>query len=171
MHSGWGRGACGRRTLLVVALSGALSACDWAQFRQRPRSLRFRPEVGLETAGIPGLVQKWSAATGGPVQSSPVVAAGTAYVGSDDGHLYAYDAVAGAPRWTRDTSAAIVAAPAVADGVVFVGSADHTLRAFAASDGTPKWSHPMPTTFGGTGASPAVVGAPSSFRATIASTR
>ena len=129
-----------------------------AQFRNGPDRAGFVQKSVVETAGIPGLVQKWSAATGGPVQSSPVVAAGTAYVGSDDGRLYAYDAGHGAPRWNRDTSAAIVAAPAVANGVVFVGSADHTLRVFAASDGTPKWSHPMPTTFGGAGASPAVVG-------------
>ena len=53
---------------------------------------------------------------------------------------------------------AVAIHPAVDNGVVFVGSADNTLRAFAASDGTPKWSHPMPTTFGGPGAAPAVVG-------------
>ena len=157
MHSGLRARAAGA-LFVVVALSGALSGCDWAQFRNGPDRTGFVQKSVVESAGIPGLVQKWSAATGGPVQSSPVVAAGIAYVGSDDGHLYAYDAVTGAPRWNRDTSAAIVAAPAVANGVVFVGSADHTVRAFAASDGTPKWSHPMPTTFGGPGASPAVVG-------------
>ncbi len=33
----------------------------------------------------------WSAATGGSIESSPAVANGVVYVGSDDGSLHAFD--------------------------------------------------------------------------------
>src|SRR5207249_11579981 len=36
-----------------------------------------------------------TAPTGGPIYSSPAVANGLVYVGSDDGNLYAFDAITG----------------------------------------------------------------------------
>jgi outer membrane protein assembly factor BamB len=138
----------------IVALTG----CGWPQFRHGPERSGFTQKSVAEFAGIHGLASKWSAATGDAVASSPVVAGGIAYVGSDDGSIHAYDATTGAPRWNRSTGGPIVAAPALDGGALIVGSADHTLRAFDAKDGTPKWTRALASNFGGAGAAPAAAG-------------
>ena len=82
----------------------------------------------------------WNATTGGPVKSSPAVANGVVYVGSDDSHLYAFDAAGKTectaasclPLWTSQTGAAITGSPAVANGVVYIGSGDGQLYAYDA---------------------------------------
>src|SRR5262249_8256304 len=71
----------------------------------------------------------WSAATGGPVSSSPAVADDVGYVGSDDGNLYAFD-TSGGPLWAAGTGGAVAASPPVVNGVVYVGSDDGNLYAF-----------------------------------------
>ena len=103
----------------------------------------------------------WRMTTGGPVVSSPAVAGGVVYVGSDDRHLYAF-----APGWsafgfgpdhtrfnktertlnvgnvtgltsyaTAATGLAVESSPAIADGVVYVGSDDDNFYAFDAGVG------------------------------------
>jgi outer membrane protein assembly factor BamB len=74
----------------------------------------------------------WPAATGAAITSSPAVANGVVYVGSDDGRLYAFaSGGCGAPTcpplWSGATGAAIKSSPAEANGVVFVGSDDGRL--------------------------------------------
>ena len=66
------------------------------------------------------------------VVSSPAVANGVVYIGSDDHKLYAFDAAGNAgcsgtpkscaPLWTATTGNAVLSSPAVANGVVYVGS-------------------------------------------------
>jgi outer membrane protein assembly factor BamB len=85
----------------------------------------------------------WTAASGSIQNSSPAVAGGVVYVGSDDFDLYAFDAagVTGCsgvlpnktctPLWHGVTGSWVVSSPAVANGVVYVGSADHKLYAYA----------------------------------------
>jgi outer membrane protein assembly factor BamB len=65
------------------------------------------------------------------VTSSPAVANGVVYVGSDDGDFYAFDAKTGAALWSAATGGAVESSPAVANGVVYVGSDDASLYAFA----------------------------------------
>lgn len=82
----------------------------------------------------------WTAATGNAVESSPAVANGVVYVGSDDHNLYAFDAAgamncsgapkACAPLWTATTGGPVHSSPAVANGVIYVGSWDSKLHAF-----------------------------------------
>jgi outer membrane protein assembly factor BamB len=119
----------------------------------------------------------WTAATGGfvysSVFSSPAVANGVVYVGSNDNKLYAFDAAGSrgcsgtpktcAPLWTGTTGGTVESSPAVANGIVYVGSADHKLYAFDAAgstgcSGTPKTCAPLwsGTTGGTVGSSPAV---------------
>ena len=43
----------------------------------------------------------WSYTTGNAVESSPVVAVGVIYVGSDDGKVYALNAATGALIWSH----------------------------------------------------------------------
>jgi outer membrane protein assembly factor BamB len=49
------------------------------------------------------------------VESSPAVADGVVYVGSDDTNLYAFDATTGALRWSTATANTVQSSPAVAN--------------------------------------------------------
>ena len=74
----------------------------------------------------------WTAATGGPIESSVAVANGVVSVVSDDGKPYAIDAngcgaMTCAPSWSVATSGPVRSSPAVANGVVYVGSDDGKL--------------------------------------------
>jgi outer membrane protein assembly factor BamB len=71
--------------------------------------------------------------------SSPVVAGGTVFFGSGDGHLYAVDADSGALRWKFATMDVVHASPAYAKGVVYVGSWDSRFYAVDAATGAEKW--------------------------------
>ncbi len=82
----------------------------------------------------------WRASTG-IVYNSPTIADGTAYIGSNDGSLYAINASTGEQKWTAATGNAIrYSSPTVANGTVFVGSFDNSLYAFDAETGDQKWS-------------------------------
>ena len=79
--------------------------------------------------------------TGGWVESSPAVANGVVYVGSDDHNTYALNATTGGKLWSYTTGGQ-VSSPAVANGVVYVGSFDGNVYAIgnaaaATSQGTP----------------------------------
>jgi outer membrane protein assembly factor BamB len=91
--------------------------------------------------------------SGQGIFSSPAVANGMLYVGSNDHNLYAFDAAGNAncsgsamtcePLWTADTAGSVQSSPAVANGVVYVGSNPSNLYAFDAAgntncSGTPK---------------------------------
>jgi outer membrane protein assembly factor BamB len=94
----------------------------------------------------------WTGATGNAVFSSPAVANGVVYVGSEDKKLYAFSAAAGStncittgtppvktctPLWTGATGSIIyTSSPAVANGLVYVGSFDYKLYAFSAAAGS-----------------------------------
>jgi eukaryotic-like serine/threonine-protein kinase len=71
--------------------------------------------------------------------SSPVVAAGSVFFGSGDGHLYALDAESGQLRWKFKTGDVVHASPAYADGVVYFGSWDSYFYAVDAKTGAQKW--------------------------------
>ncbi|MER5911896.1 PQQ-binding-like beta-propeller repeat protein, partial [Streptomyces sp. NPDC001982] len=73
--------------------------------------------------------KRWAFPTGSAVSSSPTVADGVVYVGSDDNNLYAVDARTGKKRWAFPTGSAVSSSPTVADGVVYVGSDDNNLYA------------------------------------------
>ena len=120
----------------------------------------------------------WTAAVLGSGGSSPAVANGIVYIGSDaDGQgpgLSAFDAAGStgcsgvpktcAPLWTTPGRSGIRSAPSVANGVVYVGDEDTRLYAFDAAgstgcSGVPKvcgslWSFTTP--HGSIGSSPAV---------------
>jgi hypothetical protein len=64
------------------------------------------------------------------VQSSPAVAGGRVYVGSDDAKVYCLDASTGAKIWSYLTGDRVVSSPAIVDGVVYIGSYDGKVYAF-----------------------------------------
>ena len=67
--------------------------------------------------------------------SSPAVANGVVYIGSDDDNVYALNASTGALLWQYTTGNSVSSSPAVADGVVYVGSNDDNMYALNASTG------------------------------------
>ncbi len=140
---------------LAIALL-AVTSCDWPQFRAAANHGGYVPDDAVKSAAAPGLVQRWAATTGAAVQSSPAIAAGVAYVGSDDGSLYAYDATTGAPKWSVPTGGAVVSSPAVANGTVYVGSDDHKLHAIRLSDHVEIWSATLDNGFAGVSSAPMV---------------
>lgn len=94
----------------------------------------------LSADNISRLQQRWAASTGGHIiTSSPIVANGMVYIGSEDKNFYAFDAYTGQQVWTAQTGGRIYSSPAVANNVVYVGSNDGNLYAFNATSGKQLW--------------------------------
>ena len=58
--------------------------------------------------------------------SSPTVANGIVYVGSDDHNVYALDANTGTKMWNYTTGSIVDSSPAVSNGIVYVGELGST---------------------------------------------
>jgi len=86
--------------------------------------------------GVPKLKGvKWSFHTHGEVISSPAIADGVVYVGSNDGNLYAIDQRTGLKKWSYATDARITSSPAIANGIVYCSSYDGSFFAVDAESG------------------------------------
>ena len=85
--------------------------------------------------------ERWAVDIGGlGARSSPTVADGTVYVGSQDENLYAFDAVSGTREWAPfNTDGEVNSSPTVVAGTVFVGSDDGTVYAVDAETGDQEW--------------------------------
>jgi outer membrane protein assembly factor BamB len=133
--------AIGRRSGLAAQAAFTVRT-DWAAFRFGHRHKGLNPfENVLSPATVSGLDIDWTGNIGGGVFSSPAVAGGVVYVGSDDHKLYAFPASCSGdatctPLWHATTRGIVETSPAVANGVVYVGSNDDDLYAFPASCGT-----------------------------------
>ena len=57
--------------------------------------------------------RKFAFHTGDKIRSSPALAKGRCFVGSEDGHLYCIDAKTGDPYWSFDAKGGIDASPTV----------------------------------------------------------
>ncbi|WP_458210453.1 outer membrane protein assembly factor BamB family protein [Haladaptatus sp. NG-SE-30] len=69
---------------------------------------------------------------------------GTVYVGcSQNGMLYALDAMTGEQAWEAPIDRWIPGSAAVADGSVYVSGGEGALVALRAEDGTEQWRHPL----------------------------
>jgi outer membrane protein assembly factor BamB len=65
----------------------------------------------------------WRAPIGETIAgSSPTIARGVVYFGSDDSNVYALEAATGDVLWTWGTGGDMNDAPAVADGRVYIGT-------------------------------------------------
>ncbi len=147
--------ADGRRSGLSAQTS-FLVQTDWAQFRGGPKHRgRNSTENVLNSGTVSGIDLDWSFTTGGIVSSSPVVANGVVYVGSEDHKVYARNASTGAQLWSFTAGGAVKSSPAVAGGVVYVGSDDSKVYALSTSTGESLWSF---TTGAMVESSPAVAG-------------
>ena len=160
--------AVGRHSGLAAQAKFTVST-NWSQYRYSSLHKGSNPyENVLNPGNVGDIDQAWQFTTGGAVDSSPAVFNGEVYVSSQDGNLYALNAVTGAESWAAGVVGSVVSSPAVAlettaggpRDVVYVGSADGNVYALNASpsQGTfvrEFWTFP---TGGAVESSPTVVG-------------
>jgi outer membrane protein assembly factor BamB len=82
---------------------------------------------------------KWKFKTGGAVISTPAVADGSAYFGSNDHYLYAVNLADGVQRWKFKTGSRVTSSPAVYEGRVYFVSYDGNIYAVDAKSGEQRW--------------------------------
>ena len=91
--------------------------------------------------------EKWRFDAGGAVASSPLMADGVVYFGSEDQHVYAVDGQTGREKWRFKAEDALWSSPALADGVLYIGagcnvcgsSENRHLYALDSQTGQEKW--------------------------------
>jgi eukaryotic-like serine/threonine-protein kinase len=81
---------------------------------------------GLTLAGK----EVWTFATRARVESSPAIAGGRVFVGSNDGRFYVLGLNDGAKLWEFNAGAPLSASPAIANGRIVIGSQDGRLYCF-----------------------------------------
>ena len=96
----------------------AIGTVGWPMFRHDPA------HTAEGQSGPDNLTLRWEFQTGGAVVSSPSIANGIAYFGSQDKNIYAVDARSGTLIWKFATQDRIESSPAVVDGRVYTGSDD-----------------------------------------------
>jgi eukaryotic-like serine/threonine-protein kinase len=72
----------------------------------------------------------WTFATRARVESSPAIADGRVFVGSNDGRFYVLNLATGAKVWEFTAGAPLSASPAIANGRIVIGSQDGILYCF-----------------------------------------
>ena len=133
----------------------AASAGDM-NFRMDPQ--RLGDYSGVSGGFIPNDQLKWKYQTNGAIYSSPSIENNIVYIGSDDGNIYALDAITGAFKWKYPIASpgylSVACSPAVVDGIVYIGSGDKNLYALDENTGALKWKYPTGNTIR---SSPAIV--------------
>jgi hypothetical protein len=85
---------------------------------------------------------KWKYTTNGDVICSPAALGGVVYVGSDDGNVYALDALTGTLKWKSLLGGSVSdTGLAISGGVIYAGSWNDNIYALDASTGAVKWSY------------------------------
>ncbi|MCW4047438.1 MAG: PQQ-binding-like beta-propeller repeat protein [Candidatus Bathyarchaeota archaeon] len=126
--------------------SSSISISSWPMWRADP--------IHSSTAqvGPSNLTLAWKFTTDGSVISSPSVADGIVYVGSQDKNIYALGAWSGNLIWNFTTQHAIESSPAVANGKVYTGGDDGYVYCLNAYTGGFLWktfiNGDQPFTFG-----------------------
>ncbi len=81
---------------------------------------------GISTSGK----ALWTFATRARVESSPAIAGGRVFVGSNDGRFYVLNLANGVKVWEFNTGSPLSASPAIANGRIVIGSQDGRLYCF-----------------------------------------
>ena len=121
---------------LAAALApGSLEAADWPMFRGDPHL------TGAATGALPRhLEPRWTFQAEDGFESTAAIHAGTVYVGSLDGHLYAVDLSSGTLRWKYEAANEIKSSATVHGGTVYFGDEGGTFHAVDASTGLARWT-------------------------------
>jgi outer membrane protein assembly factor BamB len=122
------------RPLVAATLVAAGAAAAQSSFRGNPA------RTGVYEGGGPTLHGlAWRVPTDGDVISSPTIDAGTVYIGSNDGHVYALDLATGDIRWRADLGSAVASSPATGGGLVYAAARDGSVWALEARTGARRW--------------------------------
>jgi outer membrane protein assembly factor BamB len=97
---------------------------------------------GYSTSTVPNTNHTiWSYTTGLDVWSSPAVAGGKVYVGSDDRSVYCLDASSGAKLWSYPAGLSVDSSPVVVPPCVYIGSKDGNVYCLNAFTGKKLWNY------------------------------
>ena len=111
------------------------SSDDWLSFRGNPQL------TGVATGELPeNLELLWTFETEDVIESTAAIAAGTAYVGTLEGYLYAVNLEDGLLKWRYQASGEIKSSPAVFSDVVYFGDGMGVFHAVNAQTGEPRWT-------------------------------
>ena len=140
------------RCAASAPVSGAGIDASWAGWSPTVTNARFQsqPMAGLSAADVPRLTLKW--ALGFPdasaAWSSPTIAGGRLYVGSQNGTVYAIDARTGCIHWTFSAAGGVRTAIAVGGAFVYFGDTAANAYALHVDSGRVVWTrkvdeHPL----------------------------
>jgi outer membrane protein assembly factor BamB len=113
--------------------TASVPVSNWPMWRADPT------HSSTAQVGPSSLSLTWKFTTNGSVISSPSVADGIIYVGSEDKTVYAIGAWSGSLIWKFATDGPIISSPAVANGKVYVSSDDGNVYCLNAFSGTLIW--------------------------------
>jgi len=105
--------------VVFILLTGVAQAGDWPMFHHDLRNTGYADDTIADDLEL-----LWNYSTGGLISSSPAVADGKVFVGSEnlDNKIYCLDENTGSLIWSYTAGQSVYTSPAVADGKVFVGS-------------------------------------------------
>jgi len=122
---------------------------EWPMFRCNSRHNGYSTSSAPDTDDV-----LWTYQICGGFQSSPAVANGMVYIGSNTGYVYALDALSGDLIWSFAIGSNVLSSPAVADGKIYIGSDNGYFYALDAINGDIVWKY---QTIGKIYTSPAVI--------------
>ena len=93
------------------------------------------------STGVATYASLWATQRQDSFSSSPIVAYGKVYVGTEDGYLICYDKLTGNEIWNYKTSARILSTPTIYREKVYFGSYDGYAYCLDAYTGDYVWSH------------------------------
>ena len=122
---------------VASSTSASSSTDDWTMFRNDPS------HSGTTTGNSPTNSAKllWNFTTMQGVLSSPAVANGYVFAGSDDGAVYCLNSSNGKLVWYYPTGSEVESSPAIDDGCVYVGCDDGNVYALNATNGAKLWNY------------------------------
>jgi len=112
----------------------AIGTSSWSMFR------RDSAHNAAGQSAPENLTLRWKFTTDGGIISSPSVADGRVYVGSQDKNIYCLDSRTGSLIWNFTIGARIRSSPAIASGRVYVGPDDGNVYCFNTENGSMIWS-------------------------------
>ena len=122
--------------LLIYPMGQSQASSDeWLSFRGNPQL------TGVATGELPeNLELIWAFEAEDGVESTAAIAAGTVYVGSLDGYLYAIDLENGQLRWKYQASGEVKSSPTVFSNVVYFGDGMGVFHAVETQTGEARWT-------------------------------
>ncbi|WP_327708045.1 PQQ-binding-like beta-propeller repeat protein [Streptomyces sp. NBC_00464] len=109
-----------------------------------PSALQSSARKPIRTTTPPAAPRKpgrqlWAFQTDDEVKTTPTIANGVVYFGSNDNNVYALDAATGKKHWSLDTGSVVYSASVVVGDLLYVGTYLNGLYAVDAATGKKRW--------------------------------